>query len=620
MIKIERPALLGLFLLLPLLGNAQQIPTTKNSSAFVEAKKDFPREEKNRRKWDAPVVADLDQDGYLDLLLNDHGFGVSVCWNNGGQFAKPYDIIMGDLHGLSVGDYDQDGLLDLIISRGGGSGSNARNSKMYTISKDRNITAVPDFDEPLALMRGRTVKFVDGDNDGLLDLLNFAFPDKDKKGETENYIYRNIGQGQMVEHATLPAIKTNGQKTLLTDLNSDGIVDLVIYGHGPVKIYQGNGDLTYVDVTKKTLGTDIEEVTGAVEIDYDNDGDFDLFFSRGSDFKKGETFYDATTETWGFFTTRGDFRFEDLPAGDILEIENYQAQWPVDDEVLIGESGYNYTFEGETHSGKDMKLKSSDALGFPDTRTKKGIYVGYVGNQSWRIAGDIFSPTTGVVHGVKSYPSVKHPKGYPDLLLENKKGKLVETKNMPFVTEEHTMGVATADLDNNGLMDLILVNRGDLIHTNESTVYLNQGSEGFQLLKNHQIIAPELGSIGMAIETLDYNKDGQVDVVVGNERGKWHLFENTVNNGNNFVIIQVGTSPSGKATGLGAIVTLQSCDQSQVKRVGATGASYSLSFNNQMHFGLGSCTQPVKVKVVWSNGEQVEKRIDQRGTTVSMGR
>lgn len=200
--------------------------TQKESTSFVSAGNDFPRSEKNLRKWETPVVADLDQDGWVDLLLNDHGFSIQVVWNNKGKYAKPWDLLMGDAHGISVGDFDQDGLLEIAISRGGGSGSNARNSIIYKVAKDRSIERLPDFAEPLALMRGRTVKFFDGDNDGDLDLLNLAFPSKENKGISENYVYENDGAGSLLLDSSLPTSNANGQKVLITDFNSDGIDDL----------------------------------------------------------------------------------------------------------------------------------------------------------------------------------------------------------------------------------------------------------------------------------------------------------------------------------------------------------------------------------------------------------
>ena len=589
---------------------------------FVKAKKDFPREETNLRKWDAPTIADLDQDGYPDLILNEHGLGIRICWNNKGKFAKPYDLIMGDLHGVSVGDYDRDGNLELILSRGGGSGSNARNSKIYRVDRERNFTEVPDFKVPLELMRGRTVKFYDGDNDGDLDLVNFAFPDKEKEGASENYLYKNDGNGELILNGTLPASDQNGQKVLLTDFDGDNVLDLLLYGDKKVKAFKGKGDLTYKEVTGKIFPKDIEGVSSIVEIDYDNDGDFDLFFTRGEEFEIGETFFDKDTKTFGFFTKRGKFKFEDLETGDILNMENFQSQWPDNDAFYIGETGYDYEFPGETHSGKDIRLVNSDALGFPDKMFERGWHIGYIGNRKWRIAGSLWAPATGVVRGVESYPESEHPKGRHDILLENKGGKFKDvTKKANLFLEDHTVSSTVADFDNNGFQDLLVVRRGDLIHENESFLFMNQGNSHFEKVENHQIVTTELGAIGMCVGTIDYNLDGKPDVVIGNERGKWHLFKNTMSNEkNNSLTVEVGNSKSGKATALGALVKVEFCDQKQVKRIGSTGANYSLDFNSFVHFGLGNCGQSAKVKVTWSNGEVEEMTISNSSKKVFLGK
>ena len=558
------------------------------------------------------------------MLINDHGYGVQVQWNNNGKFAKPYDIIMGDLHGVSIGDIDMDGNLEVIMSRGGGSGSNARNSKMYRVTKDREFIELGDFDEPLAMMRGRTVAFIDGDNDGDLDLLNFAFPDGEKKGASENYIYENNGKGELILHSTIPAIKVNGQKTLVTDFNGDNILDFILYGNGPLKAYQGNGDLTYDDVSKKVFPNDIEHVSGIAEIDYDNDGDFDLYISRGSEFKKGDTFYDKETKTFGFFTKRGEFELEDLEIGDVLNMENFQSQWPNNDTYFIGEASYDYEFEGETHSGKNIRLVNSDALGFPDNanyKEKKGWYIGYVGNRKWRISGFLWAPATGIVQGVENYSKTKQSEGLNDILLENKGKKFKDvTKAFGLSKKEHNMAVTVADFDNNGFQDLLVIRRGNLIHANESIVYLNKGESGFNTLQNHNIISTELGSIGMAVDRVDYNQDGKVDVVIGNERGKWHLFKNQSLDAknNNYITVEVGNSKSGKTSALGAIVEVTSCKNAQKQRVGSTGAQYSLSHNTFVHFGLGGCSS-VEVKVTWTNGETETKIISTLNKRIKIG-
>ncbi|TRX58002.1 CRTAC1 family protein [Thalassomonas sp. M1454] len=579
------------------------------NTLFVEqAPKIFNKDGKNRKGWDAPTIADLDQDGFADILINDHGYGLRVMWNNQGKFAFPYDILMGDLHGVSVGDIDFDGQLDIIISRGGGSGSNARNAKIYSVDKQRQFKAWPDFKEPLALMRGRTVKFVDLDNDGDLDLLNFAFPSNSKESvkKTENYIYQNNGKGLLTLRSTIPMVHGDGQKTLVTDFNQDSHPDILIYGHGEVKAYQGNGDFTFTDVSKTILPFAINNVTAIAELDYDNDGDFDLIFTRGVEFEKGETFYNEQTKLLGFYTKRGAFRFDDLEIGDTLKIENYQAPWP---ETLpyIAEPGYKLSYQGETHSGRTINLISSDSFGFPDNITdKKGAFIGYVGNKKWRISGNMFSPFSGVIHNVKSYPKSAHREGLTDLLMENKNGKFIDiSTNVGLVDNHHSTGAIVADIDNNGFSDLVIMRRGNLIQANSALVYLNQLSETdkrqFLKVAHHGVISPELGASGLSGEVIDYDLDGRLDLITGNERGQWHLFKNRQDNQNNFLKVTLPITMQNNTSTLGALVKVEACGNTQQKRVGSSGASYATSYDLNLHFGLGLCEKVESVTITWSN-------------------
>ncbi|AWB65744.1 CRTAC1 family protein [Saccharobesus litoralis] len=579
---------------------------------FTQVEREFPTANKKLRQWDAPVVADLDQDGYPDLLLNDHGFSIRVMWNNKGRYSKPYDLIMGDMHGISVADFDKDGLNEIILAPGGGSGSNARNAKIFRVSKDRQFTRVADFDTPLAYMRGRTVKFVDLNNDGLLDLIDFAFPSAEKKGESENYLYKNNQQQQLVLAARLPASQRDGQKVLLSDFNSDKQIDILVYGHGTVKAYENNGQFTFKNVSKHIFPSLYQHVSGIAEIDYDNDGDFDLLLTRGQEFKGGETFYHAASQTWGYYTKRGAFHFDNLVAGDVLNIINMQSQWPTK-ALYLGESAYEYQFAGETHSGRDIRLVNSDTLGFPDqlSSDKKGAYLGYVGNRTWHFATNTWSPSSGVIQGIESAPTPTQEPGFSNILLENRQGKFIDVSHKLPKQIAHTMGSAILDINNDGYQDIVLVMRGQMVTATHSPLLVNQQGAGFKLASNTGLISPELGAIGMGAQGVDYNLDGKMDIIQGNERGKWHLFKNQIVKSQlgAYIKVNVGESPKANASPLGALVKVTACANSQTQRVGATAAQYSQSYDKLVHFGLGSCQQALQLQVTWPNGEVANQKI-----------
>ena len=102
------------------------------SPVFVEDTVLF--EDRSRRKFGNPVIADLDQDGYLDILLTEHARRVEVYWNNAGAFEQGGFFITGDTHGLAVGDFDRDGLIEVVTKRGGGGGNNPSQPEYYKIN------------------------------------------------------------------------------------------------------------------------------------------------------------------------------------------------------------------------------------------------------------------------------------------------------------------------------------------------------------------------------------------------------------------------------------------------------------------------------------------------------
>ncbi|WP_158971841.1 CRTAC1 family protein [Paraglaciecola sp. L3A3] len=606
--------------------NKQSVQPTTNT-LFVETTDIAPLEARARRKWDAAVIADLDKDGYQDMLLTEHAAKVRLFWNNQGVFSQPVDFVLGDTHGIAVGDYDHDGRMDIVVSQGGGGGKKPRYPKIFTVNADRSIVGGDEF-TLVERTRGRAAKLVDSNQDGKLDLVLSAFPLKSQK-KGANHLYLNQGhlqgnqqqsigkakkgQHELVFERLLPTAKWLGYRTLVTDFNNDNISDLVFYGGKNMVAVQGLEGGKYKNVSPTVFDgmANTSDVSTLAEIDFDNDGDLDLFATRAKHQFTEQRYYDQENQRFAFFARNQKFRFDDLTIKGNFKLENLQMAFPHFD-VFIGKSKKLYSFSEEKHGGHQLELTPEQAAGWPQKLIKKGLYIGYLGEGVWRIAGDTASPTAGVVHNVVSKPSVIEDELLPVKLLENRDGKFVDvTAQLGIDIQEQTTSATVGDFDNDGWSDIFVMRYGSMAQANEQILLTNQQGKGFIAAVNHGLISSELGATGGGAESFDFDKDGDLDMVFANERGRWHLFENQTNsklksnfNSHQFITLEVGDSPKGKATAQGAKLQFTACGNTYVRVVGATSSAFSHSANNQLHVGLGSCNQVEQAVITWSNGEQ----------------
>jgi hypothetical protein len=590
-----------------------KVDTHKNSftkeKMFTETKNVIPFEPLSRRKWDSALIADFDKDGYQDVLITEHTHAVKIFWNNqDNTFSVPQIIIKGDTHGIAAADYDLDGRMDLIIAQGGGGGLKPRLPVSFQINHDRTVEGGETFND-FERTRGRAVKLIDGNNSGTLDLMLSAFPlKKQKKGA--NHIYKNEGHNQFKFVDYLPTAKWLGYKALVSDFDNDGHDDLFFYGGDDIVVAQSKSDLGYKNKSKAVLGDNrnISHVSSMTEIDFDNDGDFDLFLTRAKHQFEQHTFYDTQSQNFAFFTRNEAFKFEDFKIEGNFEIENLQMAYP-HFNVFIGKNSEPLKLKGHGGSERTVQVTKEQAAGWPKKLSNKGLYIGYLGNDTWRVAGDTKSPTAGVIKRVTNSPKVKGLEPLPAVLLENKNGKFVNaTEKLNIILNEPTTSAVSGDFNNDGWSDLFVVRYGNPAKANEQILFLNDQGKAFKRAKKHGLVSAELGATGGGAQAIDYDNDGDLDLIFSNERGRWHLFQNNSvkDSEHNFLVANVGYSPVNGASALGAAVTIHACGQTYKRIVGATGAGFSQSENSTLHVGLGRCTNVKSVLVKWSNNEQIE--------------
>lgn len=133
------------------------------------------------------------------------------------------------------------------------------------------------------LYMGAGVATADFNNDGLQDifLVSNLFEDK---------LYINKGKLVFEDITASSAIKKGGRTfstgVNVVDINSDGFMDIYICRSGPYKtgdpnlanqLYINNGDLTFTEKAKEYNLDDTSHSTQSLFLDYDKDGDLDLY-------------------------------------------------------------------------------------------------------------------------------------------------------------------------------------------------------------------------------------------------------------------------------------------------------------------------------------------------------
>jgi enediyne biosynthesis protein E4 len=240
----------------------------------------------NNTSADGSSWADYNNDGYSDLYIVAWYGQRSYLYTNlgNGNFQQEKDGVLGKAGGFSEscswGDYDNDGFVDLYVANSGENGRVA--NYFYHNDCGKSFTKIgtgaPAFDK----YTSRTVNWVDFDNDGDLDLFVC------NESNEGNNLYRNMlketGKPEFETIANDPVVlgKSSSISSCWGDYDNDGDLDLFIANNGQNnELFQNNGNGTFTKITYGIQCNDGGCSFGCNWVDFDNDGDLDLFVSNG---------------------------------------------------------------------------------------------------------------------------------------------------------------------------------------------------------------------------------------------------------------------------------------------------------------------------------------------------
>ncbi len=249
--------------------------------------------------YSTPILADIDGDGDLDLVMGED-YGTLKYYQNTGTTSNPaYEAKTGDdnpFNGIDVGyystptlaDIDGDGDLDLVMGEAYGTLKYYQNTGTTSSPAYEAKTGGNNPFNGIDVGGYSTPTLADIDGDGDLDLV------VGEQNGTLKY-YQNTGttSNPAYEAETGDSNPFNGidvgrySKPTLADIDGDGDLDLVVgERNGTLKYYQNTGTTSNPAYEAKTgddnpfNGIDVGYSSSPILVDIDGDGDLDLVVGK----------------------------------------------------------------------------------------------------------------------------------------------------------------------------------------------------------------------------------------------------------------------------------------------------------------------------------------------------
>jgi enediyne biosynthesis protein E4 len=479
--------------------------------------------------------------------------------------------------GVAWIDYDQDGLMDLYFVQSAATDlykpPHPIRSALYHNNGDGTFA---DITEKAGVAGeghyGQGVAVGDFDNDG--------YPDLYVTGYERAILYHNNGNGTFTDITAKAGVADEGGWSTSAgwfDYDEDGWLDLVVtnyiewsprnniwcgekrpgyrsychpgnYKGQRIKLYHNNHDGTFTDVSDASgVGKPEAKGMGVVLADFNNDGWTDIAVANDS---------------WPnfLFINKHNGTFEDVS--------------------LV--SGLAASEDGRYEAGMGIDAADVDGDGWMD------VYITHLDfelNRLYQNSRD----------GTFTDETFRSRIGNKAVLLSGVAAKFLDYDND---------GWNDILQLNGAMLDNVSLYHGEVSYKEPPLMYRNLGNGEFDKVSDS--LGPDFVRpiVGRGLATADYDNDGDIDIVTNNRGDFPSLLRNDGGNANNWLTVQLVGTKSNR-DGIGASLKLTSEGFVQVEQ-SKGGMSYMSANDPRIHFGLGKRAKIASLEITWPSG-QVER-------------
>jgi enediyne biosynthesis protein E4 len=498
---------------------------------------------------------------------------------------------------------------------------------------------------------GGGVAFFDFDRDGRPDLLfvdSRPWPWSVRKGghtpRSRLVLYRNVGGGRFVDATEAAGLTVDlyGMGVAAADYDNDGWIDLFVTAVGNNHLFHNvNGRFTDVTAAAGVGGHDTQWSTCATWVDYDRDGNLDLFvcnyvqWSKAIDLQQdfrlvglGRAYGPPRTFEGTFpylYRNDGHGHFADVSAKAGVQIRNSNTHvplakslgvaavdldadgWP--DLVVANDTVQNLVFHNE-RNGTFTEIGATAGIAFDpygNSRSAMGIDAADFRNDgSLGIAiGNFANEMTAL------YVSQQAPLQFADEAIVSGIG--------PTTRSALTFGVLFFDYDLDGRLDLLTANghiEDEINKVQASQQYAQPprlfwnagGADGRSFVP---VAAGPPGDlfrpmVARGAAFADIDGDGDLDLVLTAVKGAPRLFRNDLKPNHHWLRLTLqGTRANRDA--IGAVVEVRVAGETLRRMVMPTRGYLSQS-ELPVTIGLGDRTRVEDVRVKWPDGSVQQVR------------